>query len=66
MQVTGAVPVKPPQASIPVEKLVQSLKPPEAAQQGAAPVQFVPVPIMPVQAGPPTTPPPPAPVKPNQ
>ena len=48
MAVTGPVPVKRPQESIPIEQLIQSQKTLAGPQQqpgGQAPVQFVPVPM---------------------
>lgn len=51
MELTGPVPVTPPQATIPVEELVDSMQP--ARKQQAQPaVQFVPVPLMPAPAAP--------------
>lgn len=52
IDVTGPVPVTPPQETVPVEQLKQAEK---AAQNGAAPVapvQFIPVPVAPAQTAP--------------
>lgn len=59
--VTGPVPVRPPQETMPLEQLIQSQKPPSA--QGAPSVQYVPVPIMPLQMAPQAAPPEAAPAQ---
>ena len=44
MEVTGLVPVKPPQATMPVEELIRSTQPAAAGQQSGTPqLQFVPM-----------------------
>ncbi len=51
MDITGPVPVTPPLNTIPVEQLIQSLKPPQTGQQAQQPmIQFVPV-MTPPQSG---------------
>ncbi|MCL4401922.1 MAG: pilus assembly protein N-terminal domain-containing protein, partial [Acidobacteria bacterium] len=53
MQVTGAVPVTPPQETVPVEQLMQEQKASQGTAAPVAPVQYVPVPMMgPAQAAP--------------
>ncbi len=52
MSVTGPVPVKAPEQPIPVEDLIESMKPKSAqpsAQQGQYPIQFVPVQAVPAE-----------------
>ncbi len=61
---TGPVPVHPPQPTMPVEQLIQSLRPAQSGQQQSAPmIQFIPV-VTPPQGEPAPTPAPAAPVKP--
>ena len=47
MEVTGPVPVKPPQPSMPVEELVRLQKTPQAQAPTAMPYQLVPIPLQP-------------------
>lgn len=51
VETTGPVPVHPPQESIPIEQLMQSLRPPSAGQpqQGQPAIQFVPMLVPPQQ-----------------
>ncbi len=63
ISVTGVVPPKATTPPIPVEELIQSLKPPEQSSQQPA-IQFVPVPLMPQPVQQPPQPPAAAPVKP--
>ena len=62
LEVTGSAPAEPPRKAIPVEQLIESLKPvqQQAAPAPAAPVQFVPVPVpvAPAQPQPPPASPP--------
>ena len=53
--VTGPVPVRPPQESMPLEQLIQSQKA-AGGTQGAPSIQYIPVPIVPLQAAPQTPP----------
>jgi len=55
MDVTGPVPVKPPQDSIPVETLVQSQQKVQSTagpSQAQPQIQFVPIPLYPPQPQP--------------
>jgi len=60
LEVTGPAPAEPPRKAIPVEQLIESLKPVQQQQAPApaAPVQFVPVPVAPAPANPPAASPP--------
>jgi pilus assembly protein CpaC len=55
LEVTGPASAEPPRKAIPVEQLIESLKPvqQQSAPAPAAPVQFVPVPVAPAPANPP-------------
>jgi len=60
IEVTGPAPAEPPRKAIPVEQLIESLKPvqQQMAPAPAAPVQFVPVPVPVAPAQPPPASPP--------
>jgi len=58
MDVTGPVPVKPAEESVPVEQLIQNMKAlPSTSQQSQPQIQFVPMLTQPGQAAQPVAPP---------
>jgi pilus assembly protein CpaC len=65
VETTGPVPVHPPQETIPVEQLEQSLHPQTTPQQGQPSIQFVPIVVPPAAQGVTPAQPAPAPAQPS-